>query len=222
MSTPSLAPTDNPPIQVGIVEDDQSIREGLAFLIEQSPGFQCVAACGSAEEALLLIPHSKPGIVLMDISLPGMSGIECIRALKKLLPGVQIMMLTVFEDHARIFQSLQAGATGYLLKKESSDLLLNAIADLHNGGSPMSNQIARRVVRAFQNQDESTSSNASFNSLSPREQEILSLLAQGYLYKEIAKKLLISLDTVRTHIRHIYEKLQVRSRTEAVNKAFPR
>jgi DNA-binding NarL/FixJ family response regulator len=201
------------------VEDQLSIRGGRAFLIKQSPGFQCAAAWATGEEALRVIPETKPDVVLMDIGLPGMSGIDCIRLLKVRSPRTQIMMLTVFEDHDRIFKSLQAGATGYLLKKEPPDQLLKSIEDLHAGGSPMSNQIARRVVEEFQSP---TDTAQTFESLSKREQEILTHLARGFLYKEIAANLGISLDTVRTHIRHIYEKLQVRSRTQAVNKAFPR
>lgn len=217
--TPQANTTPNVPVRVAVVEDQSSIREGLAFLIDSAPGFQCAAACGSAEQALEVLPQVNPDVVLMDIGLPGLSGIECIKQLKVLTPRAQIMMLTVFEDHDRIFRSLQAGATGYLLKKEPPEQLLYAIADLHTGGSPMSNQIARRVVEEFQRPTQSTQT---FDTLSKREQEILTQLAKGYLYKEIADHLSISLDTVRTHIRHIYEKLQVRSRTQAINKAFPR
>ncbi len=213
------------PIRVAIVEDTREIREGLAFLINSSPGFSCVAACGSAEDALLRLPKSIPDVTLMDIQLPGMSGIECIRLLKSRLPAMQIMMLTIFEDHDRIFQSLMAGASGYLIKKTPPQRIIEAIQDLHMGGSPMSNQIARRVVDAFRQpacfSDGKSSDPSVLQQLSSREQEILHHLAQGFLYKEIAESLRISIETVRTHIRHIYEKLHVRSRTEAVLKAFP-
>jgi len=206
-----------PCITVGLVEDDQQVREGLALLIGSSPGFACVAACASAEVALQRFPKTKPDVVLMDIQLPGMSGIECILQLKQLCPRTQIMMLTVFEDHERIYQSLKAGASGYLLKQTPPAELLDAIADLHRGGSPMSAQIARRVVESFQDPASSEHREAQ---LSAREQEIVRLLAQGHLYKEIADRLDRSVETVRTHIRNIYDKLHVHSRIEAVNKVF--
>lgn len=201
------------------MEDTREVREGLTFLISTSPGFSCVASCVSGEEAMERLPKVQPDVALMDIGLPGMSGIECIRALKAEIPQTQIMMLTVFEDDERIFQSLAAGATGYLIKKTPPAKLLEAISDLHAGGSPMSNQIARRLVREFQ---KSKPSLPEGESLSPREAEVLHLLAKGFLYKEIAAHLHLSKHTVRTHLRNIYEKLQVRSRTEAVMKAFPR
>jgi DNA-binding NarL/FixJ family response regulator len=210
-------PNPNSPIRVALVEDDRQVREGLALLIGHSPGFACVAACPSAENALQRLPGQKPDVVLMDIQLPGMSGIECILQLKRLCPKAQIMMLTVFEDHERIYQSLKAGASGYLLKQTPPAELLEAITNLHQGGSPMSAQIARRVVEAFQRP---TAPEGAEALLSPREQEILHLLAQGHLYKEIADQLGRSVETVRTHIRNIYDKLHVRSRTEAVNKVF--
>ncbi|MCL4180032.1 MAG: response regulator transcription factor [Verrucomicrobia bacterium] len=206
-------------IRLAIVEDDREVREGLARLIGASPGHRCVAACASAEEALAQLPALKPAIVLMDIGLPGMSGIDCIRALKRLLPETQIMMLTVFEDHDRIFQSLAAGASGYLLKQTPPARLIEAITDLHHGGSPLSAQIARRVVQAFQPKPAVESPNTQ---LSPRETEIIQLLAHGRLYKEIADRLKLSVETVRTHIRNIYQKLHVRGRTEAINKVFGR
>lgn len=206
-------------IKVAIVEDDPQIRDGLAFLINTSPGFQCVTAVWSAEQALKEVPPLKPNVILMDIGLPGMSGIECIRQFKSKLPEAQVMMLTVFEDHDKIFQSLSAGASGYLLKNTPPAKLLEAIQDVHSGGSPMSNQIARRVVEVFQTQAPQSSATPD---LSKREHEILHYLAQGFLYKEIADKLSISIETVRTHIRNIYDKLHVRTRTEAILKAFPR
>jgi DNA-binding NarL/FixJ family response regulator len=204
-------------IRVAVVEDDTEICQGLAKLIESSPGFMCVATCPTAEEALVGLPERQPDVVLMDIGLPGMSGVDCIPRLKELLPRSQIMMLTVFEDYDRIFVSLKAGATGYLLKKTAPLHLLQSIRDLHAGGSPMSNQIARRVVEEFQKPVVSPRERAP---LSERENEILAKLARGYLYKEIASTLGISVETVRTHARNIYSKLQVRTRAEAVNKAF--
>ena len=205
-------------IQVAIVEDSVELREALQSLINGSPGFSCIAACGSAEEALAVIPRSPPDVVLMDIQLPAMSGIECIRRLKNLLPDLQIMMLTVFEDHDRIFQSLAAGASGYIVKKTPPAKLLEAINELHKGGAPMSGQIARQVVEAFKQPLDGVPVNQELppTNLSKREQEILGQLARGFLYKEICDHLGISMGTVRVHIRHIYEKLHVHNRTEAI------
>jgi DNA-binding NarL/FixJ family response regulator len=207
-------------IRVALVEDDRQVREGLRHLINRSTTCACVGAFGSAEEALTSLPGLEARVVLMDIDLPGMSGIECIRQLKARMPALQIMMLTVFEDHDRIFQSLTAGASGYLLKQTPPDKLLEAITELNRGGSPMSTQIARRVVdfffhKASPREDATTS-------LSMREKEIIARLAKGYLYKEIAHELGISVETVRTHVHNTYEKLHVRSRTEAVMKVYGR
>lgn len=201
-----------PVINVAIVEDIDEIRFGLATLISGSPGFKCVGTYATAEEALAAIPRHRVDVVLMDIELPGMSGIECIRKLKAKMPDLQIMMLTVFEDEEKIFQSLRAGASSYLLKKTPPAKLLEAIEELHRGGSPMSAGVARKVVHAFQHQQDSPDET---QNLSAREKEILSLLARGYRYKEIADALFISVETVRTHLHRIYEKLHVRSRTEA-------
>jgi DNA-binding NarL/FixJ family response regulator len=206
------------PIKIAIVEDNRTVREGLGYLVGNAPGFECVGQWASAEEALVLLPSIKPDVVLMDIGLPGMSGIQCIARLKEILPATQVMMLTVFEDDDRVFQSLSAGATGYLLKKTHSAQIVEAITDLHRGGAPMSSQIARRVVEAFRKPGDSHSE---VDALTPREKEILGHLAQGFLYKEIADMLSIRVDTVRTHIRNLYEKLQVRTRMQAVNKAMP-
>jgi DNA-binding NarL/FixJ family response regulator len=203
------------PIRIAIVEDTREIREGLCLMLSNASGFHCIASCGSAEEALVELPTHPVGVVLMDIGLPGMSGIDCIRQLKKLMPNTEIMMLTVFEDPERIFQSLAAGATGYLIKKTPPNRLLAAISDLHQGGSPVSNQIARRVLQAFR-KNESGETSASM--LSEREREILDCLGHGLLYKEIGTKLGISTETVRTHVRNIYKKLQVRTRAEALEK----
>jgi DNA-binding NarL/FixJ family response regulator len=208
-----------PVIRVAVVEDEPQVREGFRLLIDRSGRCACVAAFGSAEEALARLPSLEADVVLMDIQLPGMSGIECIRALKSRQPGLQIMMLTVFEDHDRIFQSLAAGASGYLLKQTPPGKLLEAIAELHRGGAPMSTQIARRVVETFQQPVPNAGATAR---LSPREREIIERLGQGYLYKEIADQLGISVETVRTHIHNTYEKLHVRTRTEAVMKVYGR
>lgn len=210
---------DGQAIRVALVEDDPQVREGLVALINSAPGFECAAACPSAEEALIRLPALSPDVVLMDIHLPGMSGIECIRRLKQQHPQMQITMLTVFEDHDRIFQSLTAGASGYLLKQTPPAKLLEAITELHRGGSPMSAQIARHVVETFQRPAPPELPEAN---LTAREQEILHLLAKGYLYKEIAHRLGVSVETVRTHLHRIYDKLHVRSRTEAVLKVFGR
>jgi DNA-binding NarL/FixJ family response regulator len=202
-------------INVAIVEDHDDIREGLAVLINGSEGFRCVATFANAEAALAELPGHEPDVVLMDIELPGMSGIECIRRLKTRHPQMQIMMRTIYEDDEKIYNSLVAGATGYILKKTPPAKLLEAIQDLHHGGSPMSSQIARKVVQAFQQNHQPV---PPAERLSKREQEILAYLAKGHLYKEIAVALHISVETVRTHLRNIYEKLHVRTRTEAVLK----
>jgi DNA-binding NarL/FixJ family response regulator len=200
-------------IRIIIVEDDEAVRDGLGMLINGSPGFQCVAACRTAEEALNLIPDLSPHVALMDINLPGMNGIDCVVRIKSSWPEIQVMMLTVFDNTEEIFKSLTAGATGYLLKKTPPAKLLEAITELVNGGSPMSGEIARKVVQTFSNP-----SNSHFpeSNLTAREEEILSYLSKGFLYKEIAAELFISIETVRTHIRKIYQKLQVRTRTEAL------
>lgn len=212
-------------ISVAVVEDCTETREALTLLINDAPGFACVAACASAEAALETIPPLKPDVVLMDIGLPGMSGIDCIQRLKGRCPTTEILMLTVFEDYDRIFNSLKAGASGYLVKKTPPAKLLEAIADARQGGAPMSSQIARKVVDAFKG----PAAEAAFDAvlsvatpLSQREQEILAELARGCLYKEVADKLGISIGTVRVHIRHIYEKLHVHNRTEAIRKAYPK
>ncbi len=204
-----------PRIEVAIVEDIDDIRNGLADFINGAAGFRCVATYANAEAALKDLPDLEPDVVLMDIGLPGMSGIECIRILKSQYPKLQIMMLTVYEDDDKIFSSLVAGASGYILKKTPPAKLLESIQDLYNGGSPMSSQIARKVVQTFQHAQKPSQPTAD---LSKREQEILTYLAKGYLYKEIAATLHISVETVRTHLRNIYEKLHVRTRTEAVLK----
>ncbi len=207
------------PIKIAIVEDNEEIREGLAVLINGSPGFVCVATYPDGEEALKYLAGERPDVVLMDIHLPKMSGIECVARLKERLPELQIMMLTVYEDDELVFKSLVAGATGYILKKTPPSELLEAIRNLHNGGSPMSSQIARKVVQAFQ---QTGKSHQETENLTERETEILSYLAKGYHDKEIADTLFVSVETVRTHVRNIYKKLHVRTRTEAALKYLGR
>jgi DNA-binding NarL/FixJ family response regulator len=202
-------------IKVAIVEDKDKIREGLATLIDGSEGFTCTETYESAEAALRRLPSYKPDVVLMDIQLPRMSGIECVERLKQEHPDIQFMMLTVYEDDEKVFKSILAGATGYILKRTPPAELLEAIREVHEGGSPMSDQIARKVVQAFREMGKSSKET---ENLSEREMEILSYLAKGYHDKEIADKFFLSVKTVHTHLRNIYKKLHVRSRTEAVLK----
>jgi DNA-binding NarL/FixJ family response regulator len=205
-------------IRVVIVEDTDVIRESLQMLVSGSAGFKCVSVLTNAEDALIEIPKLCPDIVIMDIGLPGISGIECVRKLKGKCVNTQYLMCTVFEDDENIFEALKAGATGYILKKTPPAKILEAITDLHNGGSPMSGQIARRVIQVMHQPKK----NEALETLTERETEILQLLAKGFRYKEIGDQLNISIATVRTHIHNIYEKLQVQSRTDALNKAFSR
>lgn len=200
-------------IKVALVLHDEEIRTGLAFLIDNSPQTCCIARCAGAEELLRDWPADGCDVILMNIGLPGMSGIEAIQHLKHRSPRTQIMMLTVSEEPEQIFQSLAAGATGYLLKDTPPGEVLEAIIDLHNGGSPMSNPVARRVVEVFRKPV-----STELAALSPREHQILEELATGRLYKEIADTLAITTETVRTHLRNIYEKLHVRTRSEAILK----
>jgi DNA-binding NarL/FixJ family response regulator len=207
------------PINVSIVEDSDKFRETLARVLNRAEGFKCISHYPNAEDALKALPQDKPEVVLMDINLPGMNGVECVRQLKQLVPTIQVMMLTVYEDTENIFNALAAGASGYMLKRTPRDELLEAIREVHRGGSPMTTHIARKVVQSFQRTAPTASPT---EALSPREQEVLDCLAQGFLYKEIAEKLSISYETVHTYIRRIYEKLQVRTRTEAVAKFLRR
>jgi len=202
-------------IKVAIVDDDEGIRTSLAALIRRSPSLRLAGDYPNAETALREIPRQPPDVVLMDINLPGMNGVECVRQLKAILPGVQFLMLTVYEDSESLFNSLKAGASGYLLKRTASKGLLEAISDVHDGGSPMTPQLARRVVQFFSKPAEDSSSVAR---LTPGEKEFLDQLARGYAYKEIADRMKISIDTVRSYVRTVYEKLHVHSRTEAVVK----
>jgi DNA-binding NarL/FixJ family response regulator len=206
-------------IRVALVEDDSSIRNALAIVLNGAPGFECVGTFPSAEDALARLAGTAPQVVLMDIQLPRMSGVDCLRKLKEQQPEVQILMLTVFEDDELVFDSLTAGATGYLLKRTPPAEILEAIAEVRRGGSPMSSYIARKVVQSFQRSRQAPGDHLP---LSEREREILGRLAKGFRYKEIAEALGISLDTVRTHLRRIYEKLHVHSRTEAVLKFLGR
>ena len=206
-------------ISVSIVDDEKKLCESIATFVNGSPGFRCVSIYGSAEAALKHLPADQPDVVLMDINMAGMNGIECVKHLKTLMPKVQVIMLTVYEDTEKIFKALAAGATGYLLKRFTPDELLQAIRDVLDGGSPMSNAIARKVVASFQSANPTTEPE---NQLSPREERVLDCLARGLAYKQIADELGISINTIRTHLRHIYEKLHVQSRTEAVAKYLRR
>ena len=206
-------------IKVSIVEDDAKAREILVDWINRAEGLRCVSNHGSGEDALESMPAQKPEIVLMDINLPGMNGVECVRRLKQLLPETQVMMLTAYEDTENIFNSLAAGASGYMLKRTPRAELLEAIREVRRGGSPMTTHIARKVVQSFL---KPAAAPEPTHELSEREREVLDLLSQGLMYKEISDKLGISFETVRTYIRRIYEKLQVRTRTEAVAKALRR
>ena len=206
-------------ITVSIVEDNDQLRSTLARVISRADGFVCLSQFANAEEALKALPKERPAVALMDINLPGMNGVECVRRLKQVAPEIQAVMLTVYEDTENIFNALAAGASGYLLKRTKSAELLEAIRDVVAGGSPMTAHIARKVVQSFQKTGASAQPS---ENLSPREQEVLDCLSQGFLYKEIAEKLGISYETVHTYIRRIYEKLQVRTRTEAVAKFLRR
>jgi len=205
-------------IKVAIVEDNKTTREGLETIINLSSEYRCVCACDTAEAALRQLPRHQPDVVLMDIQLPNMSGIECVAQLKKLLPEVQVIMVTVYEDPDRIFRALRAGASGYLLKRTAPAQVLNALRDLQQGGAPMSGEIARKVIGHFQSQSATVDE---VERLSPREREVLELVAHGFWNKEIAGRLSITTDAVRWHLKHIYQKLHVHTRTEAALKFRP-
>jgi DNA-binding NarL/FixJ family response regulator len=200
---------------IAIVEDNKTIRESLMEFVQTDPELSCICTCGTAEEALKVLPKQQPEIVLMDIQLPNMSGIECTAHLKQLLPAVQIIMVTVYEDTDRIFKALRAGACGYLLKRCTPEELVAAIREVRQGGAPMAREIARKVISSFQ---EPLTTAAEVEDLSPREREILELLAEGFPNKEIAGRMGVTDGTVRWHLRHVYHKLHVRSRTEAALK----
>jgi DNA-binding NarL/FixJ family response regulator len=205
-------------IHVVIIEDIKEIREGLQILIDSSDGFTCRKTFANAEQAIEELPSLYPDVALMDIHLPGINGIEAVRRLKNLSPDTQFIMSTIYEDDENIFESLKAGASGYLLKKTAPSKILDAISEVHHGGSPMSSQIARRVIASFQHKNSIDETNI----LTPKEKEILKELSKGLRYKEIADEMKISIETVRSHARKIYEKLQVQSRTEALNKVYGR
>ncbi len=209
-------------IKVAIVEDDARIRANLVTMLRTDADLHCVAECACAEEALEKLPLCKPQVVLMDIHLPGMSGIECVRRLGDMEFTPQILMLTSYHDSPAIFSSLRAGASGYLLKPVRTSQVIAALRDVVGGGSPMSSSIARQVVECFRSPPQEPGMAAlppATHGLTPREREILQFLGEGYLYKEISDRLSISYSTVRTHIERIYEKLHVQSRAQAVAKA---
>jgi len=201
------------PITLSIVEDDRRTRESLQRVLSASPALRCISAFSRAEEALDQLPKDTPDVVLMDINLPGMTGVECVGKLKARLPRVQVVMFTTYEDPHLIFSALRSGASGYVLKGRPVSELIDAIQQVYCGGAPMSMRVARRVVAYFNDLQEPI---ADVTGLSPREEAVLRLLAKGYLYKEIAVQLGISHNTVRTYLKRIYEKLHVHSRTEAV------
>jgi DNA-binding NarL/FixJ family response regulator len=196
-----------------VVEDDASVRQMLAAWIREAEDFSCVGEYPDAESAIAQMGDRTPNVALIDINLPGLNGIECVRSLKQRLPDTQFVMLTVYEDSDHIFDALSAGATGYLLKRTPRQALLASLREVHAGGSPMTSNIARKVVRSLQQPKAKTSA---IDELSKRENEVLALLAEGYLYKEIADRIGISQPTVSTYVRRIYEKLQVHSRGQAV------
>jgi DNA-binding NarL/FixJ family response regulator len=199
---------------VAIVEDDAVVRQSLVSLIDEAPGHRCLGAFATGEEALVQVPRLYPDVVVMDIHLPRISGIECTRRLREKLPNVAVLMLTVYEDSESIFEALRAGAKGYLLKRAVATDLLRGIQDVKEGGAPMTNLVARKIVESFVQPTRTPAKDV--ESLSERERDILNQLAKGFANKEIAAHMSISISTVRTHLRHIYEKLHVRSRTEAV------
>ena len=202
-------------IRVAIVEDDEQVRENLARLVGEAKGFECVATFSSGEQALESWPRRAPDVVVMDINLPGISGVECVRQLKSRSPDLHIVMLTVYDDSDRIFQALQMGASGYLLKRSTSEEILHAIKDVHGGGAPMTSYIARKVVQSFRQQG---ASDQPAENLSKREIDVLEYVSRGYTNKEIADALGLQAETVRGYLKTIYSKLHVRSRTEAALK----
>ncbi len=216
---PDLTPRTDLMTKVAIVEDNATLREYLAEMIGNTPGHRCVCACASAEQALIEIPAHKPNVVLMDIHLPGESGITCTARLREKLPDLPIIMLTVYKDIKVIFQALKAGACGYVLKRSDEKEIFEAIAEVRAGGAPMTSEIARMVVRSFMEVPKTPDANDT-DQLSTREMEILALVAEGCPNKEISSRLFITTGTVRTHLTHIFEKLHVRCRTEAAAKYF--
>ncbi len=207
------------PFRVSIVEDDAGVRAGLVRLFNETREFQCISSYPSAEAALERLPADKPEVILMDINLPGRSGIECVRLLKERDPSLLVLMLTVYEDTDQVFKALQAGATGYLLKRTPPKQLLEAVREVLEGGAPITSHIARKVVEAFHSPPAGKPSGEMIE-LSQREKEVLDLLAKGFLIKEIADKLGVGFGTVRTYVRRIYEKLHVQSRSQAIARYF--
>ncbi|MGC4101682.1 response regulator [Ferruginibacter sp.] len=204
------------PIKVAIAEDIDDIRNGLQLIINSTEGYSCDCVCKNGNEAIEKIAQNKPDVVLMDINMPGINGVEAVRILKQQLPATQFLMCTVYEEDEHIFDSLKAGATGYILKKTQPAKLLEAITEIYNGGSPMSSTIARKVMVSFAD----NKVKQPIDDLTEREKEILNQLARGMQYKAIAAQLSLSVETVRTHIRNIYEKLQVHNKQEAIQKAY--
>jgi DNA-binding NarL/FixJ family response regulator len=204
--------------KVAIVEDNKTTREGLATIVNLSTDFRCVCTCSTAEEALKVLPEHKPELVLMDIQLPNMSGVDCVARLKELLPALKAIMVTVYEDPDRIFRALRAGASGYLLKRSTPEEILHAMREVHQGGGAMSGEIARRVMGYFR---ELTTAKTEVDELTTREREVLELVVHGLSNKEISDRLSVTVDAVRWHLKHIYQKLHVHSRTEAALKFRP-
>ncbi len=209
-------PNEDDIIRVAIVEDDEEIRTGLCWMLNHSEGFICEGAYGHCAEVMAGIEDNPPDVILMDIGLPGKSGIECVQSIKESYPGVEILMVTVYSDDEKVFQSIRNGAVGYILKNTSSDKLLESIKEAHRGGAPMSPEVARKVLGYFRGSDDGRLAAP----LSQRELEVLQCLIDGHSYKSIADKLFISVHTVRFHLHNIYEKLHVRSRAELVAKTF--
>lgn len=208
------------PIRLVIVEDLEEVVEGLSAFMNEDASIQLLASFRTAEAAEIEIPILQPDVVIMDINLPGITGTECVRRLKSLIPSIQFLMFTVYENNDQVFEALQAGASGYLLKKTSPLQIIEAVKELYNGGSPMSAVIARKLVTLFQQKQATETPEAAL--LTPREKEVLELLSKGLLYKEIADQLGISFGTVRQHLYKVYEKLHVQNKTEAINKVFGR
>ena len=211
-------------ISVCIVDDNKELRNALEEIISMSEGYRCIGTIGTAEEAIDKLPILRPDVVLMDINLGSIeSGIDVVRILKPKMPGINFMMCTVYEENEKIFEALTAGASGYILKKTDPARMLDAIRELYEGGAPMSSQIARKVVAAFQRQEKeelNAINDTKLDTLSKRENEILELLSRGLMYKEIAAQIFLSQETVRKHVYHIYEKLHVTNRVAAVNKFY--
>lgn len=213
----------NKEITVAIVDDNNDLRKMLEEIISMADGYRCIGAIATADEAMRVLPILKPDVILMDINLGTIeSGIDCVRELKPLIPSTNFMMCTVYEEDEKIFEALSAGASGYILKKTTPQKMLEAISELYQGGAPMSSQIARKVVAAFSTKTDVVKSENDLHGLSNREKQILEHLSKGMMYKEIAAELFISAETVRKHVYHIYEKLHVGNRVEAVNKYYGR